>query len=77
MFPSVPRSIRLRGMLVVLAAAAARCTPDGAECVAMPGSSLYVFPSTVVEASRGLVSLALQGREAPRIEQPSPLPAQP
>lgn len=62
------RSIPYRGFLALAAAFLVRCTPEVAQCIALPGSSIYVTPSMAAPPQNGAVhatlSVALQGRAA-------------
>jgi hypothetical protein len=62
---SVFRSIRARGLLAVIAAVILRALPDGAQCVALPGASIYMLPNPRVSPAPRVGTLALQGRAAP------------
>ena len=58
------RFFRFRGLLAVVAALLVRCSPDAAQCVALPGSSVYLLPRSDPTPSGSLAALALRGRAA-------------
>ncbi len=58
------RTLRLRGALALCAAVLVRCSPDIGQCIALPGSSVYVLPSGVEAPAGRVLALALQGRAA-------------
>lgn len=69
MLPSLFRSIRTRSLLAVAMAVLVRCSPDAAPCVALPGSSIFLWPRAMEPQHHAPVaastSSALQGRAAP------------
>ena len=58
------RFFRFRGLLAVVAALLVRCSPDAVQCVALPGSSVYLLPRSDPTPSGRLAALALRGRAA-------------
>jgi hypothetical protein len=58
------RTLRLRGALALCAALLVRCSPEIGQCIALPGSSVYVLPSGAEATAEGIVALALRGRAA-------------
>ena len=58
------RSLRLRGALALCAAMLIRCSPEISQCIALPGSSVYVLPSAVESSADRLLAIAPQGRAA-------------
>jgi len=62
------RSIPYRSFLALAAAFLVRCTPEVAQCIALPGSSIYVTPPMTAPPPHGAVhatlAVALQGRAA-------------
>jgi hypothetical protein len=68
MRPPWIRSFPYRSILALAAAVLVRCTPDVAQCIALPGSSIYVTPPMTAPSPHGAVhatlAVALQGRAA-------------
>ena len=68
MRPPWIRSVPYRSVLALAAAVLVRCTPDVAQCIALPGSSIYVTPRMTASPQHGAVhatlAVALQGRAA-------------
>jgi len=63
------RSLSLRGLLAVTAAVLVRCSPEVAQCIALPGSSIFLSPPRDdlhlrVDDAMARTWQALQGRAA-------------
>ena len=58
------RSFRFRGALALCAAMLNRCSPEIGQCIALPGSSVFVLPSAVESPMDRLLAIALHGRAA-------------
>jgi len=63
------RSLSLRGLLAVAAAVLVRCSPEVAQCIARPGSSIYLAapkadPSQAGSTVSAGTRPALRGRAA-------------